>query len=131
MTKEDEDKRNHNQIGNTHINQMTIEINESLFSHLINEDFIIHERQVWVLGMKCRKFEDRRFFAIGSSRTKEILIPLIVKSIRILPNRKTKIYTDSLASYNSLSDYGYFHKKINHSVRFAEESIHKNHIESM
>ena len=43
-----------NQIGSTHINKITIEIDQSLFNHLINEDFTIQERQVWVLNMKWK-----------------------------------------------------------------------------
>jgi transposase-like protein len=54
------------------------------------------------------------------------LIPFVTE--RVLP--KTVVYTDELASYNSLAKKGYQHKRIHHSAKvYVDGDVHTNTIE--
>lgn len=69
------------------------------------------------------------FFEVVDDRTKETFLNIIQRNI--LP--RTKIMSDCWRSYNCLSDNGFSHLSVNHSVTFKDpETItHTNTIEDM
>eukprot|EP01022_Parablepharisma_sp_SALTPOND_P031850 TRINITY_DN8191_c0_g1_i1.p1 TRINITY_DN8191_c0_g1~~TRINITY_DN8191_c0_g1_i1.p1 ORF type:complete len:351 (-),score=-13.02 TRINITY_DN8191_c0_g1_i1:40-1092(-) len=100
-----------------------VEIDETLFTHTMSE----HNRvQVWVFGIYERSTGDIRCFLV-ENREWNTLAPLIEANI----SPGTIIYTDGAVVYRRLSEIGYTHYIINHSVAFAEGDLNTNHIESI
>ncbi len=63
---------------------------------------------------------------IVENRTKDTLLPLILRHVR--PG--STIYSDMWRSYFCLTDYGYDHHMLNHSVEFvAPDGAHTQNIE--
>jgi transposase-like protein len=82
----------------------------------------------WVLGGIERGEGGGCFLVWVPNRSKETLVPIIKKYVR--PG--TTVYTDCWKSYSKLSEEGFDHAMVNHSVEFvssADENIHTNKIE--
>jgi len=103
-------------IEDTHLG---VEIDESLFSHINGE-------QVWVFGLFDRRTSEARAFVV-ENRTADVLIPLIIANV----TPGARIYSDGWAAYSSLSDHGFDHRVVNHSVGFGHGFFTTNHIESI
>ncbi|XP_050323220.1 uncharacterized protein LOC126755008 [Bactrocera neohumeralis] len=85
----------------------------------------------WVLGMIEDGSEDLRLEVCPDNvRSAEVLIPLIRKNVR----EGTTIKTDFWRAYECLPEYGYIHKKVNHSDPanpfIAEDGTNTQRIES-
>ncbi|XP_045498272.1 uncharacterized protein LOC123696244 [Colias croceus] len=85
----------------------------------------------WVLGMIENGSQDLRLEVCpNNERSSEILVPLIQKHVE----EGTEIHTDFWRAYDCLPQYGYIHKKCNHSDpehRFvAPDGTHTQRIES-
>ncbi|KAJ0173913.1 hypothetical protein K1T71_010059 [Dendrolimus kikuchii] len=66
----------------------------------------------WVLGLIEDGSEDLRLEVCPENVTSsDVIIPLIQKHVEV----GTTLHTDSWHAYDHLSDYGYMHKKLNHS----------------
>lgn len=100
-------------------NELGVEIDESLFSH-INGD------QVWVFGIYDRKTSDARVFVV-ENRSAEVLIPII--QANILPG--ARIYSDGWAAYSRLSELGFDHRVVIHEEGFGRGFFTTNHVESL
>lgn len=85
----------------------------------------------WVLGMIEDDSEDLRLEVCPDNvRSAEVLVPIIQKHVEV----GTTIHTDYWRAYDCLSQYGYVHKKVNHSDPdnpfVAEDGTHTQRIES-
>jgi len=82
----------------------------------------------WVFGGIERDSNPPKcFFVPVCDRSADTLVPLIKKWI--LPG--TTIHSDCWRAYSSLTEQGYIHRTVNHSVEFLSESgTHTNTIES-
>lgn len=85
----------------------------------------------WVLGMVEDKSDDLRLEVCPNNiRSAEILVPLIQKHVE----EGSIIHTDCWRAYDCLPQYGYIHKKVNHSDpvnKFvAPDGVHTQRIES-
>ncbi|XP_020715189.1 uncharacterized protein LOC110118226 [Ceratitis capitata] len=85
----------------------------------------------WVLGMVEDGSEDIRLEVCpDNARSAEVLIPLIRKHVV----EGTTIHTDCWKAYDCLKDYGYVHRKVNHSDPenpfVAPDGTHTQRIES-
>lgn len=85
----------------------------------------------WVLGMVEGGSDD---FCVemctDNERSAEILVPLIKKHVQ----EGSSIHTNFWKAYDCLSEYGYIHKKVNHSDKenrfLAPDGTHTQRIES-
>lgn len=85
----------------------------------------------WVIGMIEDGSDDLRLEVCpDNSRTAEALVPLIQKHVEV----GSVIHTDFWRAYDCLPEYGYVHKKVNHSDptnKFvAPDGTHTQRIES-
>ena len=82
-----------------------------------------------MVGGICRESKEI-FLEIVGRRTRENFHDLILESV----NWGTTMMTDCWRSYDTLEDYGYVHKKVNHSVSFLnpeDREIHTQTIENL
>lgn len=85
----------------------------------------------WVLGIIEDGSEDLRLEVCPDNiRSADVLIPLIRKHVK----EGSIIHTDFWRAYDCLANYGYEHKKVNHSDPdnpfVAEDGTHTQRIES-
>lgn len=85
----------------------------------------------WVLGLIEDGSEDLRLEVCPDNvRSAEVLIPIIQKHVQ----EGTTIHTDYWRAYDCLDQYGYIHKKVNHSDPdnpfVAQDGTHTQRIES-
>lgn len=105
-----------------------------LFLKYILTIFIILGRRIeghWVIGFIEDGSEDLRLEVCpGNVRSAEVLVPLVQKHVA----EGTTIHTDSWRAYDCLGDYGYVHRKVNHSDPdapfIAPDGTHTQRIES-
>jgi transposase-like protein len=106
-----------------------VQIDESMFGGRCKYhrgDHAKHQ-QSWVLGLVEENTGLCVFWAVDN-RTKETLVPLIKDHVV----RNTTIKTDLWKAYGSLSEEGYTHLTVNHSLNFVSvEGIHTQLIESL
>ena len=125
---------NQDQIGG---NNIVVEIDETLIvrrKHGVGRIL----QQVWLFG-GIERVTKKWFIVpllgdintnVSEKRSKDILIPYIVKYIR--PG--SVVYSDQWKAYQSLIDYGYIHGTVNHKVNFVHPSdpeCHTQNIERM
>jgi transposase-like protein len=97
-----------------------VEADESLFArHKYHRGRSRTNMKSWVLGLKERGTNRCRFFVVGNDRSEAKLLPLILQSVK----RGTIIYTDHWGAYNNLSEHGYIHLKVNHSVEYVNRGL--------
>ena len=79
----------------------------------------------WVFGGIER--DSRKSFLVAvEDRSEETLLPIIKKHISV----GSTIVSDCWKAYHNLSDHGYLHQTVNHSVEFKnDEGFHTNTIE--
>ena len=108
--------------GSNHV----VEIDEAKFGKRKYNRGRLVEGQ-WVLGGICRETGDC-FLIPVANRSEETLLPLIQKYVAA----GSIIYTDQWAAYNRLSQVGFQHGTVNHSLNFVdpETGVHTNKIES-
>lgn len=107
-----------------------IEIDESLWGHLVDDERDIYQNQIWLLGIYDRGENFFKAIVIEGERTENNLIPLIVTNVSTLLNKKTIIFTDGFRAYSKLANYGYDHRVIIHDRWFGEGFNTTNTIES-
>lgn len=105
----------------------SVEIDESLFG----------KKAKYGRGTSCQKYlvfgiversGTRCILRIVDTNSKERLIPIIRRFVAT----DCCVYHDGLATYDKLHDYGYTHKRVNHSIEFVtEEGNHTNTIEGL
>jgi len=104
-----------------------VEIDESLFSkRKYHRGRRLAGESVWVFG-GVERGSRRAFLVPVGSRSRESLLQVIQKWI--LPG--TTVISDCWRAYDCLSDEGYSHLKVNHSLHFKdpESGAHTNGIE--
>lgn len=107
-----------------------VQIDESKFGHRkYNRGRLVEGH--WVIGMIEDGSDDLRLEVCpDNDRSTETLVPLIEKHVE----KGSIIHTDFWRAYNSLPDFGYIHKRVNHSDpenRFvAPDGTHTQRIES-
>ena len=102
-----------------------VEIDESKFGkRLYNVGRVV--RGQWVFGGICR--ETREFFAIPVPKRDSATLLEAIRQ-HILPG--TTVISDCWRAYNCLSDEGYRHMTVNHSINFVDPvtGAHTNTIE--
>ena len=94
----------------------------------IDESEIIGNQNniIWMFGLIVRADKKTRVFCVLNNRTKENLLPIIERNVLTNDtdnnlNLKTRIYSDSYASYqpNDFEERGYILHRVNHSVWFG------------
>ncbi|GBM03031.1 hypothetical protein AVEN_14544-1 [Araneus ventricosus] len=80
----------------------------------------------WVFGELLR-YSNECFFEVVDERSADVLLEVIKR--RILPD--TTVISDCLSSYSCLSDEGFKHLTVNHSVTFVDldTGAHTNAVE--
>lgn len=108
----------------------TVEIDEC---HLYTNRSRIGRRmigeQIWIVGAICRETKDVAF-SLTASRNSNFMDEFCLQNIQI----GTRIITDGWRGYRDLSNIGYSHDVINHSVAFVDQNdptIHTNNIERL
>ena len=81
----------------------------------------------WVFGGICRETKEC-FLEVVEDRSANTLIPILCKYVQ--PG--TLVLSDCWKSYSKLSEEGYIHRTVNHSIEFvnSEDGTHTNTIES-
>lgn len=101
----------------------TVQIDESLWSSRKNHKGRVIQ-QNWIFGGISMK-TSKCFITLVPDRSEDTLIFLILKYIKT----GTKIYSDSWKSYNKLSNLGYPHSTVNHSIQFMNGIINTQKVE--
>ena len=70
----------------------------------------------WVFGGREKENGRNCFAVVVPDRSEATLLPIILKYIA----RGSIIYSDCWAAYNKLTEYGYKHLTVNHSVNFKD-----------
>ena len=106
----------------------------------IDESEIIGNQNniIWMLGLIDHADKEARAFCVLNNRTKENLLPIIERNVLTNDtdnnlNLKTRIYSDSYASYqpNDFEERGYILHRVNHSVWFGQGLFHTNTVEGL
>ncbi|GFR95802.1 hypothetical protein ElyMa_004437700 [Elysia marginata] len=104
-----------------------VEVDEAKFGKRKYNRGRIVEGQ-WVLGGICRETREW-FFVPVENRSEETLLPIIIiKHVAA----GSIIYSDQWAAYGRLSEVGFQHGTVNHSLHFVDPAsgVHTNTIES-
>ena len=109
---------------------MTVEVDESMLFRRKNHIGRLLRNEMegcWIVGGICR--ETGEGFAVHvPNRSAETLLPILIEHIE--PG--TRVITDMWRSYRSLSQHGFIHDTVNHSLKFVDpndSSIHTNTVE--
>lgn len=107
-----------------------VEVDEHLLGHY-NDGNDIYAKQTWILGIIDRSTKEFKIFLL-EDRTAETIIPIIREHVNPGNNHcRTRVYTDLWNGYNSLSQYGYSHHRVNHSLGFGVGTCTTNRIENL
>lgn len=115
----------------------------------IDESKIIgnQNKVYWMFGIIDRSTKDCRVFCVLDNRSRETLIPLVIKNVFTnndlgqFNNKKdihkyslsTRIYSDCWAAYDKedFKNKGYILHRVNHSIWFGKGLFHTNTIEGL
>ena len=104
-----------------------VEIDESKFGRKRKyaKGTVRNKEGPWIFGM-IERLKGRVFIFAVPNRTRETLQPYITDHIK----EGSTICSDEFSTYCNLTDLGYVHKTVNHSVEFvADDGTHTNTIE--
>ncbi len=105
-----------------------VQIDESCFSHKVKyHRGRVPKKAIWVLGM-VDVYSKCGYMTVVDDRSSGTLLAEIEKVV--VPG--TTIHTDEWKGYNGLSNRGYIHKTVNHSLHFVDRTtgVHTQNIES-
>lgn len=106
-----------------------VEIDECLLGHF-NKDENVFMKQQWVIGIVDRSTKDFKVF-LTNDRSQETIDDIVTTNVHNNYLIKTRIYTDCWAGYTNISNLGYSHHKVNHSIGFGIGTYTTNHVENL
>jgi hypothetical protein len=110
----------------------TVEIDESLIFKRKNHvgRLLLNEAtETWIFGGICRETSDAFIVPVQNRDTETLLCAL---QENVLPG--TRVISDCWRAYDAVSQHGYIHQKINHSLHFVDPedpSVNTQRIERM
>ncbi|KAL4467932.1 hypothetical protein ABPG72_022846 [Tetrahymena utriculariae] len=110
-----------------------IEMDESLFTHIVELGDDRVSQQVWVFGMIERNTNRFICYVLGNtaSKTTQNIRPLIARHVQTNQNNPTQIYTDGAMIYSYLQNEHYAHTVVVHQNGFGEGDNTTNHTEAL